>query len=333
MLHILLAVYLFAISTGAVAATLGLLAHARFGLKLFRQIAFLFLSFLLLLLVQTLKTYESATVEGVFGNALPLIAGILTVPGKGLLVFMLCLIACEIVSFPVSVVRRGAHIALAVAAAALGGYQAICPQRWLEFLNDAMLGAIVVYSIVVTTRHLQNIRDKRIGALVKRLVIAGSILDALMIFQAISRQTSLASFPLGSYPLVKVLFYLVITGILLAFGVQFLSQQEIAPFSPLPDEIVKQYGISPREGEIIIMLVQGYTNRLIGEKLFISARTVKNHIYHIYQKTGVTNKIQLMNILDSHKFSSSRRPCRPASSLSNSMFSCVISSTIARSFL
>ena len=40
---------------------------------------------------------------------------------------------------------------------------------------------------------------------------------------------------------------------------------------------------------------------MIGEKLFISTTTVKNHIYHIYQKTGVTNKIQLINLINSPK--------------------------------
>ena len=49
------------------------------------------------------------------------------------------------------------------------------------------------------------------------------------------------------------------------------------------------------------MMIKGHSNRLIGEKLFISASTVKNHIYHIYQKTGVDNKIQLLNLLNPPK--------------------------------
>ena len=49
------------------------------------------------------------------------------------------------------------------------------------------------------------------------------------------------------------------------------------------------------------MIVRGYSNRKIGETLFISAMTVKNHIYHIYQKTGVENKIQLLNVINSPK--------------------------------
>jgi DNA-binding CsgD family transcriptional regulator len=69
----------------------------------------------------------------------------------------------------------------------------------------------------------------------------------------------------------------------------------------LPDPFVQKYSISPRECEIISMIVQGYGNRLIGEKLYISAMTVKNHIYHIYQKTAARNKVQLINLINSLK--------------------------------
>jgi len=64
---------------------------------------------------------------------------------------------------------------------------------------------------------------------------------------------------------------------------------------------VQAYGISPRECEIISMMIQGFNNRMIGERLFISAATVKNHVYHIYQKTGAANKVQLMNLINPPK--------------------------------
>lgn len=53
------------------------------------------------------------------------------------------------------------------------------------------------------------------------------------------------------------------------------------------------YGISQREGEIIQLIVKGHSNREIEEELFISLETVKKHIYNIYKKTGVKNRLQL----------------------------------------
>jgi len=44
---------------------------------------------------------------------------------------------------------------------------------------------------------------------------------------------------------------------------------------------------------------RGYSNSKLADALFISTRTVKNHVYHIYQKTGVRNKVQLINLIRS----------------------------------
>lgn len=53
---------------------------------------------------------------------------------------------------------------------------------------------------------------------------------------------------------------------------------------------VKGYAFSKREQEIISLMYQGYTNKQIAEKLFISEGTVKNYISNIYTKIGVNNR-------------------------------------------
>ena len=64
------------------------------------------------------------------------------------------------------------------------------------------------------------------------------------------------------------------------------------------DEFTDRFNITGREKEIIHMIVEGYSNKEIGEKLFISLGTVKNHIYKIYQKTNVKNRIELSNLVN-----------------------------------
>jgi len=56
-----------------------------------------------------------------------------------------------------------------------------------------------------------------------------------------------------------------------------------------------RYGISPREKEIISLVITGRSNREITEALFISTDTVKKHLYNIYRKMGVKNRVQLVN--------------------------------------
>ena len=301
MLHVFLAVYIFSFSLGLVVITLSVLARARSGVSAFRHVALLFGSVLLLLLCEILKMYELATVEHVFGAALLAISLALTVPGNGLLVLMICVIACEVVLLSVSPLRRVVHIVLAITAAALGLAKEMFPQRLFLFLNSAWLTGILAYAVVVIARRTHAIRHPRLLSLVRSAVTGAEVMVAVVVVQWIGQATHFVPQFLSSFPLVQILFYLVIVGLLLFHATHYLFQQEILISYRLPEQIVKQFGISPREQEIITMLVQGFPNRVIGEKLFISTTTVKNHIYHIYQKTGVTNKIQLINLINSLK--------------------------------
>ncbi|HUD96405.1 MAG TPA: alpha/beta fold hydrolase [Woeseiaceae bacterium] len=50
--------------------------------------------------------------------------------------------------------------------------------------------------------------------------------------------------------------------------------------------------LSPREREILVRIAQGCTNVQIGEQLFISEKTVRNHITRIFEKLGVSTRAQ-----------------------------------------
>jgi len=54
------------------------------------------------------------------------------------------------------------------------------------------------------------------------------------------------------------------------------------------------FALTPRELEILNLLVEGMSNASIAEKLFISIQTVRNHIRHIYKKLQVHSKSQVV---------------------------------------
>ncbi|TLS52105.1 EAL domain-containing protein [Paenibacillus antri] len=54
------------------------------------------------------------------------------------------------------------------------------------------------------------------------------------------------------------------------------------------------YSISPREFDVFHLMVNGFNNKEISDKLFISEHTVKNHITHIFQKLNVNDRVQAM---------------------------------------
>ena len=64
---------------------------------------------------------------------------------------------------------------------------------------------------------------------------------------------------------------------------------------PLRGKLTLESGESPltdREKQIIRLVATGARNETIAESLCVSPHTVKTHIYHIFKKINVTNRIQ-----------------------------------------
>ena len=53
-------------------------------------------------------------------------------------------------------------------------------------------------------------------------------------------------------------------------------------------------GLTAREVEVLGLLAHGLTSTEIAQRLFISAKTVRNHLEHVYLKVGVTNRTGAM---------------------------------------
>ncbi len=55
----------------------------------------------------------------------------------------------------------------------------------------------------------------------------------------------------------------------------------------------ESYSLTVREREIVSNLVQGLSYKEIADRLSISPRTVETHVYRIFKKCSVSNKIEL----------------------------------------
>jgi DNA-binding NarL/FixJ family response regulator len=51
--------------------------------------------------------------------------------------------------------------------------------------------------------------------------------------------------------------------------------------------------LSQREREIVILVAQGFKNKEMAERMFISEQTVKNHLHNIFDKLGVSDRLEL----------------------------------------
>lgn len=74
-----------------------------------------------------------------------------------------------------------------------------------------------------------------------------------------------------------------------------------------PEERAPQYGLTPREMEIVSSIVVGMTNREIAQKLGISELTVKHHLTSIFDKLRVSSRLELA-LMAVHKSIASSQP-------------------------
>lgn len=121
---------------------------------------------------------------------------------------------------------------------------------------------------------------------------AALLLDAMQIFEAVS---------LEEYLIYKsaVIYLLNLVSLVKLKGfVKSLFPQETGPVgTDIPMEhVFQKYKLTQREQEVARLICSGKSSRDIENELFLSPHTIKEYIYRIYKKTGVKNRVQLVNL-------------------------------------
>jgi DNA-binding NarL/FixJ family response regulator len=63
----------------------------------------------------------------------------------------------------------------------------------------------------------------------------------------------------------------------------------------------KTYGLTPRELEVVTCIVEGCSNKDVARQFAISEETVKRHLSNIFDKTGVSTRLELALFAIAHK--------------------------------
>lgn len=141
----------------------------------------------------------------------------------------------------------------------------------LETLRLLSADTLPTKTIVLTAAigRIETVQAVQLGA--RGVILKGDA--SRMLFEAIAAVAS-GSFWLGS---------------------QKLPDQEKALRKALADggELGGDFDLSPREREIIGALAEGLSNRDIAERFKLSEVTVKHHLNSIFDKCGVSNRLEL----------------------------------------
>jgi two-component system, NarL family, nitrate/nitrite response regulator NarL len=76
--------------------------------------------------------------------------------------------------------------------------------------------------------------------------------------------------------------------------------RDLAP-SPTGEPKRKNFGLTQRELEIVAAIVAGYSNKDIAGKFSLSEQTVKHHLTNIFDKLGVSSRLELALFASHHR--------------------------------
>jgi DNA-binding CsgD family transcriptional regulator len=117
-------------------------------------------------------------------------------------------------------------------------------------------------------------------------------LDAFQIFEVVT---------LEQYLLYKsaVIYVLNVVSLVKLKGfVKTIFPQEMSPVGTdaFTERLFQKYKLTQRERQVVRLICCGKSGKDIENELFLSPHTIKEYIYRIYKKTGVKNRVQMVNL-------------------------------------
>jgi DNA-binding CsgD family transcriptional regulator len=307
-LHAVLAAYILCFAGGVTLIVVSFFASRRLSLPGIRDFALLFSASTLILVAEALKTYEQA-VAADFGSGLTVSGIVLALFGNAGMTWYLLSLALQVVRIPSSSRVRILVGLLALAVGLLGGLREAAPLLWsttgpaavlwnVDYL--ALLGVHVPAAAILLS-GFKRIENQWLRPPIRSFLIFLGVFAPLAAAQLVVQDIPTSPSFLREFPLEQLSYYLGFVIMALFYLARYFMLPSRSTTFDLPEGFVRRFGISHRESDIIEMMARGFSNSAIAEKLYISTLTVKNHVYHIYQKTGAGNKVQLLNMINSLK--------------------------------
>ena len=224
-------------------------------------------------------------------------ASILSLPGLALNVAAVPYLVCALASVPVPKAwKRILAVWDALIAAACLAYPFVPDPGPLFTVMNAQLVITIGSSLALLAVNLRNVGKPSLRrALAAFLWISGGFLVFLVLDILITRLDIRA---LAFLDGLSLPFYLVALNVgSFLFAGRFLGSEPLVEEGRLTEACKAEFGLTAREAELAERLLEGATNQDLADALYISRKTVENHLYNIFQKMGVRNRLQLVAVL------------------------------------
>ncbi len=294
MLHIIFAFYILTLILASSIFILAFLLAKKYKSDLYIYIGLIFLGALLNLLTYMICLYRYTAINFQYSTSSLDYYLFIIISGFLMLYFMPLLIY-RVTNIPFTKVKRTIHISILVIILSTVILEYMYNISIAEIIRDILYTIIFIYSaylILANSKRIQH-KDARI-VLIAFSILIFTILP-LIVVHRIGGPLFFPDNMLLNLPHFNTLFLFVSAIIALSYGAKYLFNNKRNTSLMLVGEVAKTTDISQREQEIINLLIKGLSNKQIAENLYISQKTVKNHVYHIYQKLGIKNRLQLIN--------------------------------------
>jgi len=168
--------------------------------------------------------------------------------------------------------------------------------KWIMPILGAMQVLTIIIWLAVMIISLKKIKDQ---ILKSSLVFFLSISSVFVIFLILD--ILISTIPIESLSLLdnfSMFFYFVgINTGSFFFAGRFLNKEAFVKEGAITERFISNYSLTVRETELVNELLKGKSNKTIGGELFISVKTVENHLHNIYRKADVNSRSQLIHLL------------------------------------
>ena len=185
----------------------------------------------------------------------------------------------------------------------------------IYIISNIIFYASIIVLFIIGFINYKKLEDKTMKFIVKILGLITIIIYPILIYQFISYRKE--SYNIGSMDITFVLFYiwwnLVMLGYFSWYFINIVknknkivnsdiqltnSSVENEAYNNTKDmnsKTEETINLTRREKEILSYLLDGKTNKEVSLILDISLNTVNNHVANIYEKSGVKNRVELVN--------------------------------------